>query len=80
MRALHSAQYVDGIELAAGLLLLANRYVPPALVVLAAAIANMFWFHLSLQPQGLPAPLILTAPWIVVARSRRADLAPLLAR
>jgi putative oxidoreductase len=76
----HWVQFVDGVELISGVLLLANRYVALALVALIAVIANMFWFHLSMQPAGLPAPLILLALWIVVALRHRAALLPLLAK
>jgi putative oxidoreductase len=76
----HWVQFVDGVELISGVLLLANRYVTLALVALIAVIANIFWFHLSMQPAGLPAPLVLLALWIVVARRHRAALLPLLAK
>ena len=46
--------FVDGVELIAGLLLLANRYVPLALAVLAAVIANIIVFHVTMAPLGLP--------------------------
>jgi putative oxidoreductase len=76
----HWVQFVDGVELISGVLLLANRYVTLALLALIAVIANIFWFHLSMQPAGLPAPLVLLALWIVVARRHRAALLPLLAK
>jgi putative oxidoreductase len=76
----HWVQFVDGVELISGVLLLANRYVTLALVALIAVIANIFWFHLSMQPAGLPVPLVLVALWIVVARRHRAALMPLLAK
>jgi putative oxidoreductase len=76
----HWVQFVDGVELISGLLLLANRYVALALVTLIAVIANILWFHLSMQLAGLPAPLILLALWIVVARRHRASLLPLLTK
>ena len=74
----HWVQFVDGTELVAGVLLLINRYVALALVALIAVIANMFWFHLTMQPAGLPSPLVLLALWIVVARRHRTALLPLL--
>jgi putative oxidoreductase len=76
----HWVQFVDSVELISGVLLLANRYVTLALVALIAVIANIFWFHLSMQPAGLPASLVLLALWIVVARRHRAALMPLLAK
>jgi uncharacterized membrane protein YphA (DoxX/SURF4 family) len=73
----HWVQFVDGVEFAAGVLLLANRYVPLALVLLGAVIANIFFFHISMQPQALPIPVLVLALWIAVAWQRRANLRPL---
>jgi len=74
----HWVQFVDGVQLIAGVLLLGNRYVPLALVALAAVIANILVFHITMQPAGLPVPIVVVALWFVVAYSRRDDLAPLL--
>jgi hypothetical protein len=76
----HWVQFVDGVELIAGLLLLTKQFVPLALVALAAVIANIFVFHITMQPQGLAAPFVVTALWIVVALQHRASLQPLLVR
>lgn len=76
----HWVQFVDGFELVSGLLLLANRYVAIALVTLIAIIANIFWFHISMQPSGLPAPLVILGLWIVFAIRNRAALLPLLTK
>jgi uncharacterized membrane protein YphA (DoxX/SURF4 family) len=73
----HWAQFVDGVQLAAGVLLLANRYVTLALVLLGAVIANILVFHITMQPQTILVPLIVLASWAVLAYARRADLAPL---
>mgnify|MGYP001256890042 CR=1 FL=1 len=74
----HWVVFVDGVELIAGILLLANRFVPLALVVLAAVITNMFIFHITMMPLGLPAPLVLTVLWVIVAWPLRSYLVPLL--
>ncbi|MGH7284961.1 MAG: DoxX family protein [Polyangiaceae bacterium] len=42
------------IEVASGVALLANRFVPLALTVLAPIVVNIFAFHLFLEPAGLP--------------------------
>ena len=73
------ALYVNGIELIAGVMLLANRYVPLALLATAAIIFNMCVFHLTMMLIGLPAPLVLLLLWIVVATQHRFVLEPLLA-
>jgi uncharacterized membrane protein YphA (DoxX/SURF4 family) len=70
--------FVDGVELLAGLLLLANRYVPLALTALAAVIANIAVFHLTMAPMGLPIVAVLVALWATVASRHRASFAPLL--
>ncbi len=72
--------FVDGVEAIAGALLLANRYVPLALTALAAVIANIIVFHLTMAPAGLPIAAIVAALWAVLAYRHRASFAPLLAR
>jgi putative oxidoreductase len=70
--------FVDGIQFIIGVLLLANRYVALALVMMAAMIFNMFVFHITMMPIGIFGPLVLLALWIVIARQHRAALEPLL--
>ena len=72
--------FVDGVELIAGVLLLANRYVPLALAVLAAVIANIIVFHLTMAPLGLPIAAIVAALWATVATRYRSSFAPLFAQ
>lgn len=75
----HWVKFVEVVQLVVGILLLANRYVPLALVALAAVLANILFFHLSMQPQGIVPGLIATALWFLVAWWHRASFAPLLA-
>ena len=70
--------FVDAVELIAGILLLTNRYVPLALTMLAAVIANIIVFHVTMQPMGLPVAAIVTALWVILASQYRASFAPLL--
>jgi hypothetical protein len=72
--------FVDGVELIAGLLLLSNRYVPLALTLLAAVIANIIVFHVTMAPLGLPVAAVVAALWAIVATRHRASFAPLLAQ
>ena len=62
MIALMSSKYffpfLKGTELICGLLLIANQWVPTALLVLAPIIINIFLFHLFLEPSGLLIGLI----------------------
>ncbi len=72
--------FVDGVELIAGILLLSNRYVPLGLALLAAVIANIIVFHVTMAPAGLPAAAIVATLWAVVATRYRASFAPLFAQ
>lgn len=69
--------FVDGMEFLCGALLLANRYVPLALAVLSAILANIITFHITMQPAGLPIPLVLVVLWAFLAYHYRASFAPL---
>ena len=44
---------IMGTQLAAGVLLLVNRFVPLALALLAPVIVNIIGFHLFLDPAGI---------------------------
>jgi uncharacterized membrane protein YphA (DoxX/SURF4 family) len=59
-------------ETVCGVLLLAGRYVPLALIVLAPIVLNILLFHLFLDPapQSLVIAILLVVLGIVVARSR----------
>ncbi|HTV74066.1 MAG TPA: hypothetical protein VME66_10205 [Candidatus Acidoferrales bacterium] len=75
----HFSWFVFGVQVLAGLLLVINRYVPFALVTLAAVIANIIAFHITMWPATLvPMPLAVTLLWFVVAWRYRHQLNPLL--
>jgi putative oxidoreductase len=80
METSHYVWFTSGVQLIAGLLLLANRYVPLAIVALGAVIANILVFHLTMMPSGLPLPIIVTVLWFVVALPLRSHFAPLFAQ
>jgi uncharacterized membrane protein YphA (DoxX/SURF4 family) len=69
---------LKGTEVAAGLLLLAGRFVPLTLAVLAPILINIIGFHLFLEPSGLPIPLALLAAELYLAWTYRAAFAPML--
>jgi uncharacterized membrane protein YphA (DoxX/SURF4 family) len=52
---------IKGTEVACGALLLVNRFVPLALVVLAPIIVNIVAFHAFLEPSGLVVALLIAA-------------------
>jgi hypothetical protein len=50
----------------AGALLLVNRFVALALVLLGPIIVNILLFHCLMAPEGLPLALVATALWLTV--------------
>ncbi|WP_221030383.1 DoxX family protein [Actomonas aquatica] len=60
-----------------GLLLLANRFVPLALVVLAPFFVNSVAFHVALERTGLPNALVFVAMLLFLAWRHRAAYRPL---
>jgi uncharacterized membrane protein YphA (DoxX/SURF4 family) len=69
---------VKVIEIAAGALLVTNRFVPLALALLAPILVGITWFHISLEPSGLPIPLVLVALELLLAWFYREAFAPML--
>ncbi len=66
-------------EVAVGALLLANRFVPLALVIIAPVVINITAFHLFYAPSGLAVPVVMIAAQLYVAWQHRAAFAPVLA-
>ena len=77
--ATHWVLYVDAIQLICGIALIFNRYVPLALVALAAVIYNMYVFQITMQLNFVFAPIVMTIFWVLAALPHRAAFAPLLA-
>jgi putative oxidoreductase len=69
---------VKVIEVAAGLALLANRFVPLSLALLAPPLIGIFVFHAIYEPSGLVVPIILIALEVYLAWAYRAAFAPML--
>jgi len=69
---------LKGTEVLAGALLLANRYVPLSLALLAPVLVNIVAFHVFLEPAALALPLVLLAAELYLARSYRDAFAPML--
>jgi len=62
----HYQLVVAGLQVVGGALLLVNRYVPLALVILGPVIANIFLFHLFMAPSGLPLAIVVMILWVIV--------------
>ena len=71
-------EVVDAFQIVAGLLLLANRYVTLAVIILAAVLVNIFAYHTTMDPAGFPPAIVALVLWLIVAWSRRASLSALL--
>jgi hypothetical protein len=62
---------IFGLQAAAGLMLLINRYVPLTLTLLGPVVANIFFFHAFMAPEGLPPAIAAVILWFAVFASVR---------
>lgn len=58
---------VFGVQVIGAVLLLVNRFVPLALVLLGPVIVNIFFFHALMAPEGLPLAIIVVVLWLILA-------------
>jgi uncharacterized membrane protein YphA (DoxX/SURF4 family) len=66
-------------EVVSGALLLAGRFVPLALAVLAPIVINILFFHAFLAPAGIALPIVVLALELFLAWSYRSAYRPMLA-
>jgi len=74
----HYSYLVFAVQLIAGVLLLVNRFVPLAVVLLGAELANILAFHITLLPDGAAPAVVATILWLIVAYDVRGTLRTLL--
>ena len=67
----HYVYFVSFFQLAGGVLLLANRYVPLGLTLLGPVIANILIYHLLMDHRGLPLALVILILWGILAFRHR---------
>jgi uncharacterized membrane protein YphA (DoxX/SURF4 family) len=67
----HYVFVVSALQVAGGALLLVNRYVPLALVLLGPVIVNIFFFHLFMDRSGLPLAILVVILWGILAFRHR---------
>ena len=67
----HYYWVVAVLQIAGGLLLLVNRFVPLALVLLGPVIVNILLYHLFLNPAGIALALLVTILWFIVFYGHR---------
>lgn len=70
---------IKGTEVAVGALLLTNRFVALALILIAPVIVNIFAFHAFLAPSGIVLATALVAFELYLAWVHRAAYRPLFA-
>jgi len=58
---------IFGIQVIGAVLLLVNRFVPLALVLLGPVIFNIFFFHALMAPEGIPLAIVVVALWAILA-------------
>ncbi len=71
-------QLIAGTQLIVGALLLANRFVPLALVLIAPVVVNIVAFHLFLESSGLVIAIIVLALEIYLVWVYRKAFRPML--
>ena len=67
----HYFWVVAALQIAGGLLLLVNRFVPLGLVLLGPVIVNILLYHIFLHPVGVLNAIVVTVLWFVVFYAHR---------
>jgi len=74
MSALFLSHYywvVAALQILGGVLLLINRFVPLALVLLGPVIVNILLYHVFLNPSGIALAIVATILWFIVFYGNR---------
>ena len=79
LSASHIMVVVFLLQVIGGALLLVNRFVPLALVLLGPVIVNILLFHITMEPAGLPPGLVALVLWLIVFYSVRSVFAGIFA-
>lgn len=67
----HYYWVIAGLQILGGVLLLVNRFVPLALVLLGPVIVNILLYHLFLNISGVGLAIVVTILWFVVFYAHR---------
>jgi putative oxidoreductase len=62
---------VAAIQILGGALLLVNRFVPLALVLLGPVIVNILLYHAFLNPSGIALAIVVAILWLIVFSGHR---------
>jgi uncharacterized membrane protein YphA (DoxX/SURF4 family) len=63
----HEIAVIMLLQVIGAVLLLINRFVPLALLLLGPVIVNIVLFHAFMAPNGLPMALIVSVLWVLTA-------------
>src|SRR4030095_15988091 len=61
----HYYWVIAALQILGGGLLLANRFVPLALVLLGPVIVNIILYHVFLNPAGMVPAIVVTILWFI---------------
>jgi putative oxidoreductase len=67
----HYFWVIAGLQVVGGVLLLVNRFVPLALVLLGPVIVNILLYHIFLHPAGIGLAIVVTILWFIVFYNHR---------
>ncbi len=67
----HYYWVVAALQIIGGVLLLVNRFVPLALVLLGPVIVNIICYHVFLNPSGAVPAALATVLWLIVFYGNR---------
>ena len=67
----HYLWVIAALQIIGGALLLVNRFVPLALVLLGPIIVNIICYHVFLNPSGALLAVVVTILWFVVFYDKR---------
>ena len=67
----HYYWVVAALQIIGGVLLLVNRFVPLALVLLGPVIINIICYHVFLNPSGAVPAAVVTVLWLIVFYGNR---------
>ena len=73
----HWIWFIAFVQLLIAIAFLTNRFVPVALIMLAAFLYNSFAYHLLTSPMLLPMWFVGTLLWLIVALRYRGLFAPI---
>ncbi len=71
LAASHYYWVIAGLQVAGGVLLLVNRFVPLALVLLGPVIVNILLYHSFLNRSGAALAILVTVLWFIVFYGHR---------